>query len=308
MKYSLKSEDAHFGFKNLNEPNREKTYLWKCAQGEVSDQSAYSRFLIRILTRRVLDSPGRKYLHVDNEVFVWPVRMRRLIWVFVGRTCPKVLFSRRGSCTYIGMLEYNQSNILQPSRTLNSQMDLSYCIQNCKRMSPDVHSCNCFQSLYRFVSLMENRMLQLEQNTKKWTVTSETYLRTYATSEDSDQTAHSRSLIRIFTGRISDTHRYSVLLCFFFFFSTRQRLSRLDGFESLFGADVRRYVYSRCGSNKPDINTVYKEKRKDCKIFYSKTCNVFFGSLSLKLLSVYFSSKMRRSIAVWFKVYRITWH
>ena len=31
------------------------------------------------------------------------------------------------------------------------------------------------------------------------------YLRTCALSEDSDQTAHSRSLIRIFTGRILDS-------------------------------------------------------------------------------------------------------
>ena len=36
-----------------------------------------------------------------------------------------------------------------------------------------------------------------------------TYLRTCAPSEDSDQTAHVRSLIRIFTGRISDSQMQS---------------------------------------------------------------------------------------------------
>ena len=40
-----------------------------------------------------------------------------------------------------------------------------------------------------------------------------TYFRAYAPSEDSDQTAHSRSLIRIFTGRILDTHGYKVSSC-----------------------------------------------------------------------------------------------
>ena len=45
----------------------------------------------------------------------------------------------------------------------------------------------------------------------------ETYLHTRAPSEDSDQPAHSRSLIRIFTGRILDSQGYKV------FFSCRQR-------------------------------------------------------------------------------------
>ena len=39
-----------------------------------------------------------------------------------------------------------------------------------------------------------------------WTATSKTYLRTCAPSEDSDQPAHSRSLIRIITRRILDSH------------------------------------------------------------------------------------------------------
>ena len=39
------------------------------------------------------------------------------------------------------------------------------------------------------------------------------YLRTCAHSEDSDQTAHSRSLIRIFAGPISDSQAYKVSSC-----------------------------------------------------------------------------------------------
>ena len=46
---------------------------------------------------------------------------------------------------------------------------------------------------------------------------SETYIRTCAPSEDSDQTAHSRSLIRIFPGRILDTQGRKV----FFMWTTK---------------------------------------------------------------------------------------
>ena len=40
-----------------------------------------------------------------------------------------------------------------------------------------------------------------------------TYLQTWAPSEDSDQPAHSRSLIRIFTGRFLDSQVCNVSLC-----------------------------------------------------------------------------------------------
>ena len=35
---------------------------------------------------------GAKFLHANNEDFNQTARMRRLIWVFVGRTCEKVRF------------------------------------------------------------------------------------------------------------------------------------------------------------------------------------------------------------------------
>ena len=37
---------------------RDKTYLWICAPSEYSGQSAYSRSLIRIFTKHILDSHG----------------------------------------------------------------------------------------------------------------------------------------------------------------------------------------------------------------------------------------------------------
>ena len=39
---------------------------------------------------RILNS--QKFLHADNEDSDQTARMRRLIWVFVGRTCKKVRF------------------------------------------------------------------------------------------------------------------------------------------------------------------------------------------------------------------------
>ena len=74
-----------------------------------------------------------------------------------------------------------------------------------------------------------------------------TYIRTYAPSEDSDQPVHSHSLIWMFTGSISDTMMQS------FFVLTTKTLIRLRGRAgwsvSSFGACVRRYGFSRCGSN-----------------------------------------------------------
>ena len=51
-----------------------------------------------------------------------------------------------------------------------------------------------------------------------------TYLRTCAPSEDSDQTAHSRSLIRIFTGRNLDSQG-----CNRFHRAENENLTRLRG-------------------------------------------------------------------------------
>ena len=77
----------------------------------------------------------------------------------------------------------------------------------------------------------------------------ETYLWTCALIEDSAQPAHSRSLIRIFTGRIW-IPKDAVSSC-------GQILIRLRGyagwFESLFSAHVRWSVYSCCGSYTFDL-------------------------------------------------------
>ena len=74
-----------------------------------------------------------------------------------------------------------------------------------------------------------------------------TYLLTCAPSEDSDQFAHSCSLIRIFTGRILDSQGCNVSSC------GQRRLIRLCGCsgwtESSLDAHVRRYVFSCCRSN-----------------------------------------------------------
>ena len=73
------------------------------------------------------------------------------------------------------------------------------------------------------------------------------YLRTCAPSEESDQPAHSRSLIRVSTGLIIDRHGCKVSSC------GRGRLIRLHGCagwsESSLCAYVKRYAFWRFGSN-----------------------------------------------------------
>ena len=71
--------------------------------------------------------------------------------------------------------------------------------------------------------------------------TSEMCLRTCAPDEDSDQPAHSRSLIWIFAGRLLDSHECNVSSC-------RQRRYWSDQSESLC-AHVSWYVFWHCRSN-----------------------------------------------------------
>ena len=70
-------------------------------------------------------------------------------------------------------------------------------------------------------------------------------IRTYAPSEDSDQTAHSRSLIRIFTERILDSQGCKVSSCGQRRFDQTVRIC----FESSLGAHISTYVFSCCGAN-----------------------------------------------------------
>ena len=76
--------------------------------------------------------------------------------------------------------------------------------------------------------------------------------RTLAPREDSNQTAHSRSLIWIFSGRILDCQ---VSSC------EQRRLVKLRGFADWFvsslGTHIRWYVFSSCGSN---TNAVFCSK------------------------------------------------
>ena len=51
-----------------------------------------AKILIRFFTERILDSQGCKVFHSDNEYSDQTARMCRLICVFVGRACQKVLF------------------------------------------------------------------------------------------------------------------------------------------------------------------------------------------------------------------------
>ena len=78
-------------FKEIQEPQRQETYLWTSALREDSDQPAHLCSLIRIWAHFGIVKDGM-FLHVDNEDSNQTARMRRLIWVFVGRTCQKTCF------------------------------------------------------------------------------------------------------------------------------------------------------------------------------------------------------------------------
>ena len=102
--------------------------------------------------------------------------------------------------------------------------------------------CNCIW--YKIIFSMKRIKCNKPQRQK-------TYFWTCVPRETSDQPAHSRSLIGIFTGRILDSQGCKVFSC---------RKSRLWSdcvdaqakFESLLDANARRYVFSRCGSNEKD--------------------------------------------------------
>ena len=69
------------------EPQRQKAHLRTCAHSEDSDQTAHSRSLIRTFTGRTLD---RQECRIQNFFMrttktLIRLRMRRLIWVVVGR-------------------------------------------------------------------------------------------------------------------------------------------------------------------------------------------------------------------------------
>ena len=71
------------------EPHCEKTYLLARAFSEVLNQPAHPRSLIRIFV------VCRKKLCIQNapnKDSDQTARMRRLIWIFAGRRCPKVTF------------------------------------------------------------------------------------------------------------------------------------------------------------------------------------------------------------------------
>ena len=81
-----------------------------------------------------------------------------------------------------------------------------------------------------------------------------TYLQTYAPSEDSDQPAHSRRLIRIFTGRIFDSQECKVSSCL------KRRLIRMRGcagcLNTSFGAYSRRYFFLTLRLNSAQLHNV----------------------------------------------------
>ena len=78
------------------EPQREKTYLLKCAPNEDSNQPAHPCSLIKDFVVRMKKPCILGYPKCDQWRF-WSdcARMRRLVWIFAGRTCPSVQFQKQ---------------------------------------------------------------------------------------------------------------------------------------------------------------------------------------------------------------------
>ena len=93
---------------------------------------------------------------------------------------------------------------------------------------------------------------------------------TCAPSEDSDQPAHSRSLIRIFTVRILDSQGWKVSSC------GQRRLTRLRGcagwFASPLGPHVRRYIFPRW-SSKYKVGFHIRQSMRSSLIALTMKCN-----------------------------------
>ena len=68
-------------------PQHQNTYLWPSAPSQASDQPLHLFSLIKTFSVHK-DS----FSHADNKDSDQTAWMRRLIWVFVGRTCQKVFY------------------------------------------------------------------------------------------------------------------------------------------------------------------------------------------------------------------------
>ena len=77
--------------------NVRKCTFRTCTPSEDSDHSAHLHTLIRIFNVRILDSKGCKISSLGEQRLWSDCVMRRLIWIFAGRTCQLYVFSRSGS-------------------------------------------------------------------------------------------------------------------------------------------------------------------------------------------------------------------
>ena len=142
-------------------------------------------FEISLLMRESLLFAWRKFasLAIQNahsEDSDQPARMRRLIWIFAERTCVKGTYS-----DVAAHIIWSQGIFPYPLTDMNNQK-ISLC----------------FSRHYRLVISSA-----FESSRQK------TYRQTIAPSDDSDQDAHSRSLIRIFTERILYSQGCTVSSC-----------------------------------------------------------------------------------------------
>ena len=166
--------------------------------------------------------------------------MRRLLWFFAGRTRPEVRLSDIAAKLFFFLQRRDARIIMTACYEDKARLILCY-VRHSSMLSvwfviaPDVQD---IRNVYPNEIIVAKYSPQCQK----------TYLQTSAPSEDSDQPAHSRRLIRIFTERI--------------WIANDETLLYVDN------AHVRMYVFSRCDSpneHKGILRHVYQQDPKAYK-------------------------------------------
>ena len=74
------------------ESQRKKMYLLTCASNKLSNQPAHLRSVISVFVVRMKNSASMAIQNMTSEDSDQTARMRSLIRIFAGHTCPKLSF------------------------------------------------------------------------------------------------------------------------------------------------------------------------------------------------------------------------
>ena len=210
---------------------RNRTFGYWCALGEYSDQPAHFHWSESSLCA-FWTAKDANFLHADNEDSDQTARMRRLIWVFVGRTFQislRISTDQNLHCAHFDSQDCKFSSCGQWrlwSDCADAQADLSLRWAHISDQPAHFHWSE--SSLCAF-----------------WTAKDANFL--HADNEDSDQTARMRRLIWVFVGR---TFQISLRI------STDQNLhcAHFDSQDCKFSSCGQWRLWSDCADAQADLS------------------------------------------------------